>query len=83
MTEPGLIVDLPYRYIDDGWKSNPLSWSRRRQSSGTSATPTGDTRTHRSAKPQYQNDDDRTAAQAVDRDEQCLVCLGLEPLPSS
>jgi D-proline reductase (dithiol) PrdB len=79
MTEPGTIVDLPYRYVDDRWKADPLSWSRKRQNAGKAGTPAGDTRTTRSAEPRYQNDDDRAAAEAVGWDEQCQVCLGIVP----
>lgn len=75
----GGFVDLPYRYIDDDWKASPLSWSRKRQDRGRSAKAGGDSRTGRSSDPQYQNDDDRTAADAVGWDEQCLVCVGIEP----
>ncbi len=81
ITEPGAIVELPYRFIDDDWKANPLGWSRKRQSSGSSGKSSGDSRTGRSAEPVYQNDDDRIAAEAVDWDEQCLACIGLDSLP--
>lgn len=77
MTEPGSIVDLPYRYTDDDWKANPLGWSRKRQSSGRASKPSGDSRTGRSDQPQYQTEEDRLAAEAVAWDEQCEVCLGL------
>jgi hypothetical protein len=74
----GTIVDLDYRWRDDDWKADPLSWSRRRQDSGaTGRRSGGDTRTGRSAEPVYQHDDDRQAAEATEWDEQCLVCLGL------
>ena len=79
MTEPGEIIDLPYRYIDDDWKASPLSWSRKRQDGGPSVEPSGDTRTGRSSEPQYQTADDQAAAKSVDWDEQCLVCLGISP----
>jgi hypothetical protein len=78
LTSPG-IVDLPYRYVDDDWKASPLSWSRRRQDDGRSSTSAGDTRTARSPEPQYQGEDDRAAAEAVTWDDQCQVCVGLEP----
>lgn len=77
ITEPGTIVDLPYRYLDDDWKANPLGWSRKRQEAGTAAKSAGDSRTGRSAKPRYQSEDDRLAAEAVPADEQCLSCLGI------
>ena len=78
MTEPGSIVDLPWRWLDDGWKADPLSWSRKRQDSGrTGSRSGGDTRTARSDEPRYQTDDDRAAAEAVAWDRQCEVCLGL------
>ena len=77
ITEPGTIVDLPYRYVDDDWKANPLGWSRKRQTSGAASKPSGDSRTGRSDQPRYQNDDDREAAEAVSWDEQCRTCIGL------
>ncbi|MGF1597838.1 MAG: hypothetical protein ACFCVK_13050 [Acidimicrobiales bacterium] len=79
LTEPGAIVDLPYRYVDDEWKANPLGWSRKRQGSGTAGSSSGDSRAGRSAEPVFQSDDDRRAAAAVDWDDQCLVCVGLDP----
>ena len=79
ITEPGTIVDLPYRYIDDDWKANPLGWSRKRQNAGSASKRSGDSRTGRSSEPQYQNDDDRAAAEAVDWDDQCLTCIGIDP----
>jgi hypothetical protein len=77
--EPGSIVDLPYRYVDDDWKAQPLGWSRVRQRDGTTAEPAGDTRTARSPEPKYQTDADRDAAERVVWDEQCRVCVGLDP----
>lgn len=73
----GTIVDLPWRWRDDDWKVDPLSWSRKRQDSGQTKTSGGDTRTGRSPEPRYQNDDDRLAAEARSDEEQCLVCLGI------
>ena len=77
LTKPG-VVDLPYRYVDDDWKANPLGWSRKRQSSGSASKRSGDSRTGRSSEPQYQSDADRQAAEAVAWDDQCLVCVGLD-----
>jgi len=77
VSEPGTIVDLPYRYVDDDWKANPLGWSRKRQRSGASSKRSSDSRTGRSSDPQYQNDDDRAAAEAISWDDQCLTCIGL------
>lgn len=74
------IVDLPYRWVDDEWKADPLSWSRRRQDAGESGQRAGDTRTARNDEPVYQNDADRAAADATAWDNQCQVCLGL-PTP--
>ena len=79
MTEPGSIHDLPYRYVDDDWKAQPLGWSRKRQDSGRSRSSSGDSRTDRSDQPVYQNDDDRQAAEAIGHTEQCLSCIGLPP----
>jgi len=76
-TEPGSIVDLPFRWIDDDWKAEPLSWSRSAQNDGTSGLPAGDTRSTRSPDPVYHDDADRAAAEATDWEEQCRVCLGL------
>jgi hypothetical protein len=77
MTEPGTIVDLPWRWRDDDWKADPLSWSRRRQDAGQTRTTAGDTRNPRSDQPRYQSDDDRAAAEATPFEDQCLVCLGI------
>ncbi len=60
----GVIADLPLRWFESDWKASPLSWSRRAQSSGRSGVDAGDTRTSRSAEPQWQSDDDRRAAEA-------------------
>ncbi|MEM7340683.1 MAG: hypothetical protein AAF467_18650 [Actinomycetota bacterium] len=76
MAAPG-IVDLPYRYVDDDWKGSPLSWSRRRQNAGSTSGSAGDTRNGRSDEPQYQSENDRQAANAVDWDAQCEVCIGI------
>ncbi|MEM7325052.1 MAG: hypothetical protein AAF531_18330 [Actinomycetota bacterium] len=78
LDQPGGIVDLPYRWVDDDWKADPLSWSRKRQDGGLSGKPAGDTRTGRSAEPVYQSDADRQAAAAVAWEDQCLVCIGVE-----
>lgn len=72
-TGPGTIVDLPYRWHDDAWRANPLSWSR----SNTDGGDGGDTRSPRSTEPRYQTEDDRAAAEARSHDEQCRVCIGL------
>lgn len=75
---PGSFVELPYRWRDDDWKVDPLSWSRRRQESGRSGRSSGgDTRTGRTDNPVYQSEDDRTAAEAMDFEQQCRSCLGL------
>lgn len=79
LTEPGSIVDLAYRYVDDDWKAHPLGWSRARQDAHSTAEPAGDTRTARSLEPKYQTDADRRAAEAVGWDQQCEVCVGLDP----
>ena len=79
MSEPGAIIDLPFRFIDDDWKASPLSWSRKRQDAGRAAAPSDDTRTGRSSEAQYQTEHDQATAEKVDWDEQCLVCLGINP----
>ncbi len=78
IAETGTIVDLAYRWKDDDWKADPLSWSRKRQDRGETSSPAGDTRSGRSADPRYQTDDDRVAAEQTDWDDQCLVCLGVD-----
>ena len=90
MMVPATIVDLDLRWRHDEWKSRPLSWNRAREDAGsaaptkTSSTSTpraaepADTRTPRLDVPQYQTDDDRRAAEAVDHEQQCLTCIGLQ-----
>ena len=78
MTEPGSIVDLDFRYIDDNWKADPLSWSRKRQSADETGKSGGDTRRGRSPDPVWQDEADAVAANEVDWDEQCLVCVGID-----
>ncbi len=77
ISEPGDIVSLPYRWIDDDWKAKPLSWSRKAQSSGASGSDAGDTRTGRSDEPVYQTPEDAAMAAERSLDEQCRTCLGL------
>lgn len=89
MMVPATIEDLDLRWRHDDWKSNPLSWNRKREDAGPDRTSSGaasdrssktvDTRTPRLGEPQYQTDADRVAAEAVDPDEQCLTCIGLQP----
>jgi hypothetical protein len=89
MTEPGSIHDLDFRFVDDDWKAEPLSWSRKRQErAGSAPEPPSaaageslpaDTRTPRSDEPVYQTPEDAAAAAQVDWDSQCLVCIGLAP----
>lgn len=81
MTEP-TFAELDYRYVDDDWKADPLSWSRKQQDnkqndSNDAPKKGGDTRTGRSAEPVWQHEEDAAAASQVDWDEQCLVCIGL------
>ena len=76
MTEPG-VIRLPYRWHNDGWRSDALGWSRKRESAGGAKSLAGDTRQDRSEEPKYQNEADRQAAQAISNDDQCLTCLGL------
>lgn len=77
----GQIVDLPWRWRDDEWKADPLSWSRKRQERGQTGVAAGDTRTERSPEPRYQHDRDRQAAEARPFDDLCLDCLGLSHGP--
>ncbi len=83
MAAPGTIIDLPWRWRDDDWKADPLSWSRRRQDSGQTRKPAGDTRSGRSDEPRYQTDEDRAAAEAASFEDQCLSCLGISPTTES
>lgn len=89
MTQPGSVHPLDLRFVDDDWKTEPLSWSRKRQNA-KNATPTetsstgeasggkpADSRTPRSADPVYQTDDDAAAAAEVSWETQCLACIGL------
>jgi D-proline reductase (dithiol) PrdB len=75
MTDPGTIVDLGVRWVDDDWKAAPLSW--RRAPRARRAGQGDDTRSPRRPEPQYQDDEDRALAQARSHEEQCLVCIGL------
>ena len=91
MTEPGSTVDLGVRWTDDDWKAQPLGWRRPRAGAATTdrratanaragdGTAPADTRRPRHPDPQYQNEEDRLAAEQRPWDEQCQVCLGLEP----
>ena len=69
---PGTIRRLPYRWAeDDAWKD-----SVRRPGHGGSG---GDDRTARHPDPQYQCEEDRTAAQAAfEREGGCPSCVFLE-----
>lgn len=77
ITEPGEFVTLPYRWADDDWKANPLSWSRKAQSAGESGNDVGDTRTGRSKEPVYQMAADEELAAKLTYEEHCLSCLGI------
>ncbi len=62
----GSIVDSGYRWPNDTWRADPLSWSRKREDAGggiAAATGSADTRTERSDAPQYQTEADRQAAE--------------------
>jgi hypothetical protein len=85
MMVPPTIENLDLRWHHDDWKSKPLSWNRTREDAGPAAesgasSKTLDTRTPRTDEPQYQTDEDRRAAVAVDPDQQCLTCIGLQPM---
>jgi hypothetical protein len=75
MADPGTIVDLGVRWVDDDWKAAPLSW--RRTTRARRPRQGDDTRSPRHPEPQYQSDDDRRLAEARSYQEQCLVCIGL------
>ncbi len=81
--QSGTIVPLPYRWSDDEWRSDALSWSRQRQDQGDTGRPPGsapsDTRNERNPEPQFQTAKDAELAAATDWDDQCLVCVGIEP----
>jgi hypothetical protein len=71
--ESGAIVDSGYRWPTDDWKAAPLQWSRRSEERSTQRpenAATADSRTERSDEPQYQNDDDRRAAESGESDRQ-------------
>jgi hypothetical protein len=76
MTEPGSVHQLDLRFVDDDWKAEPLSWSRKRQSAKGAAPivrGSGD-------KPaDSRTQDDEAAAAQVDWETQCLACIGLAP----
>lgn len=77
IAEPGTIVELDYRWVDDDWKAAPLSWSRKQQSAGSSGSDAGDTRTDRSKTPVYQSAADEALADERSHEEQCRTCIGL------
>jgi hypothetical protein len=83
-TVPGTIVDLAYRWSDDdSWKVDPLggrrSAGREGQGSADSSAESRDTRTERFPTPQYQTEQDRALAAQRSADDQCLVCVGIQP----
>ncbi len=67
ITESGTITDSGYRWPTNGWRAEPLSWSRKREERGFVSSPpsegSADTRTERRDEPQYQTEDDRIAAE--------------------
>lgn len=65
---PGAIVTLPYAWADDdAWKECAMRPS--------AASGLRDERVHRAATPQYERDDDATAAAEA---EPCATCVWLE-----
>lgn len=60
--EAGRIADLDLQWRDNAWKQNPLSWSRKQEDAGASGSDAGDTRTGRSAEPQWQLPEDEISA---------------------
>ncbi len=87
MSEPDLVA-LNYRWVDDNWKQDPLSWTRQRQdaldTSAEGGSPEGepleggDTRTPRSDQPAYQSEADHEAALGSSFEQQCMVCIGIQ-----
>lgn len=72
MTTPGTIGELDLHWHHDGWKSNPLGWSRRNEDGErpeSSDSSSADSRTARSDVPRYQNGADRLAAEISAADE--------------
>lgn len=66
-----VFVDLEFRWADnDEWKDSVFAV--------TSVGEATDTRLARSAKPQYQSEQDNEEAQASHRDGECLVCIGID-----
>jgi hypothetical protein len=68
MQEPG-IVNLDYRWHNDEWRTDALSWSRKRERAGATGTSSGDSREGRSDSPKYQTEADRAAAQATSTED--------------
>jgi len=73
LEEPGGVKRLPFRW------SQSETWKREAFSAAGSAPSdeSGDRRTARSAVPQYQNEEDRRAAQARHREGSCECCVGV------
>jgi D-proline reductase (dithiol) PrdB len=72
MTEPGVIVRLPFEWdADDAWKDTVM----RPRSPGQSHS---DQRIERAATPQYQNDEDRNVAERLLARGGCAGCVWIE-----
>ncbi|MCP3853741.1 MAG: hypothetical protein GY745_05630 [Actinomycetia bacterium] len=81
-TVPGTILDLDLRWsADQAWKDDPMGARRSTNKGGTGlgGNGGGDNRTPRTPEPVYQSESDLEAAEARSWDEQCLVCVGIEP----
>ena len=76
--EPGSMAHLGYRWADDDdWKDRAF----RPSTGGSGSKPDGeyeDDRVARHDTPQYQTDEDESAAHDSHRGEECLVCAGID-----
>lgn len=78
---PGTIVDLPFPWAaDDDWKDRVMR--PKPKAEGAAGVPAeasaNDDRVERFPTPQYQTDDDATAAAARHAGTDCAVCAGID-----
>lgn len=72
---PGRITDLPHRWADDDdWKDAVMRVSE----SSDGEKQADDDRVARDPTPQYQTDDDATAAAHTHDGQECHVCAGID-----
>lgn len=78
LSESGSMAHLPYRWADtDDWKDKVFAPVESKESSEESPEYDDD-RVARYDTPQYQNEDDRVAAEHSHDGEECLVCVGID-----